>query len=284
MNRIVVASVIGGAITTGMVGVAYALASAEPDAGRAMNSRAPLQSRLDSMLAATRPQWRGLPAPAGSHVVPIVDMTRTTFWGSGLDDSAARAKVREWGRATAANPLAANQVKGIVRDALSRAGVDWDWRVILDLWGQETGMTLHAWNWNLGNIKARSFMYADREMIARRETNVSLPSCTNVWIVQGSQETAVEPYLGFASLEHYVRYAARLFDSGYPAAADALRRGGLDGVRAFNDGLVNGAGGREYHGRRPGFSRSQESLYQQSRAARLWQSRATRLGPEVWAR
>ncbi len=109
-----------------------------------------------------------------------------------------------------------------------------DPRCILWLWCLESGYFRGAWNWNLGNVKAKP--YATPESIRQQRAWTTTTHAVNG--VYPLRDRAVPPsvdlYFSFDSLRAYVNYEAALFSQTRFSGnvIGGYRTGGLEGCLA----------------------------------------------------
>lgn len=164
------------------------------------------------------------PIPADAREVPVTTPYRTPFVPGGF------------------NRLTSDRVKYLdaIRGILSRAGLNWDARVIMILWANESGWDRAVYGFNAGNIKSQGTVY-QRDfptLLSTKKVFVTVPESVGI-MVFADRVASVDGYHAFRSAEDYARYCARIL-SRYTGAIPALERGGIEGAEAFARALQGG--------------------------------------------
>jgi hypothetical protein len=128
-----------------------------------------------------------------------------------------------------------------IRRAIQSAGLNWDARVLMPLWANESNWDRSNFGYNVGNIKAQGTVFARSfaQLVETKTVWVVVPESTGV-MVFGDRVASIDGYHAFANATAYCRYAARRFAS-FPGALDALQRGGEEGAANFARALQGGA-------------------------------------------
>lgn len=155
--------------------------------------------------------------PPDAHPVPVMLPVRTPLVPGGF------------------NRLTFERVRYLdaIRHTLRQAGLDWDARVLMPLWANESGWDRFAYGNNMGNIKSQGSVHAPSfpEMVRTRTVHVTVPESVGVMVFTDRWQS-IDGYHVFATPADYARYAARIF-ARYPGALRALQHGGQEGAAAF---------------------------------------------------
>ncbi|MBL8228997.1 MAG: peptidoglycan-binding protein [Bryobacterales bacterium] len=166
------------------------------------------------------------PLPPGARNVPVIAPYRTPLVPGGF------------------NRLTSDRVRFLdaIRAALSAAGLNWDARVMMPLWANESGWDRANYGNNVGNIKSQGSVYSPSyaRLIETRQVAVTVRESVGV-MVFADRVRSIDGYHAFSTAAHYARYCERIFSS-YPGALRALQSGGLEGAQAFAHALQSRRG------------------------------------------
>lgn len=161
------------------------------------------------------------PIPPGAHEVPVVSPVRTPLVPSGF------------------NRLTADRVKYLdaVREVLRVAGLgQYDARILMILWANESGWDRSCYGWNLGNVKSQGTVYASSlpEILRTKRVHVTVPESQGVQVF-ADRVASIDGYHVMPDAPTYARYCDRVVirSPRYAGAEAALRTGGVDGAAAF---------------------------------------------------
>ncbi len=163
-------------------------------------------------------------APPGARTVPVVAPYATPLVPGGFDRmSSERVRFLD-----------------AIRTTIQRAGLDWDARVLLPLWANESNWDRSNWGNNVGNIKAQRSVYSPSfpHLVRTHTVQVSVPESVAVMVFV-DRVNSIDGYHAFASAEDYVRYTARILRT-YHGATAALQTGGIEGAALFARALQGG--------------------------------------------
>lgn len=183
------------------------------------------------------PPWTRRPTqmatPPGAKEVPVVAPTRTPLVPGGF------------------NRLTGQRVRYLdaIREVLRAAGLgDYDPRIMMILWANESGWDRSCWGYNVGNVKSQNTVYAQSlpELIRTKRVRVTVPESQGVQVFTDNIRS-IDGYHVMPDAPTYARYANRVAivspnyatravvvnGRTYRGAPDALRTGGVDGAEAF---------------------------------------------------
>lgn len=166
-----------------------------------------------------------------------------------------------------------------LRDYAHGADVDVDMRVLWCLWTNETGARGDGCKeHNAGCTHGDALIWCIPAQARDGYCYTRHPFMKGVYI---GRDGGMLPFSAWETHADFVKYIVGLFDSTYPEAAQALRRGGRESLDAFAHGLVNGRAGP--YMALGGKLASVKAAEVAADYRRMWDTRAARAGAN-WTR